>query len=98
MKHSYQEVDEHIQWLMNFMKEEYPNDFELVLDSSFAAIKSKLTTLTFLREDIRTPACFTEKVPAIERIIEDWNEAENKVLEDIKALLEKKVKENQNAD
>ena len=98
MKHSYQEVDEHIQQLMNFMKEEYPNDFELVLDSSFASIKSKLTTMTFLRADLRSPACFTEKMPEIEKIIESWNDAESKVLEDIKTLLEKKIKENSNAN
>lgn len=55
MSYQYQEIDEHIQWLINFMKEEYPNDFELVIDSSFAKLRSTLITRTFLREDIRNP-------------------------------------------
>lgn len=30
MNHLYEEIDEHIQWLINFMNEEYPNNYELV--------------------------------------------------------------------
>lgn len=54
-KYNYEQIDEHIQWLINFMKEEYPNDFEIVLDSFHAEIRSKLITLNFLSNELKQP-------------------------------------------
>ena len=38
MNHLYEEIDEHIQWLINFMNEEYPNNYELVIDNNSGTI------------------------------------------------------------
>lgn len=62
MKYSYEEIDEHIQWLINFMRQEYPNDFELVIDSTYAKVRSTLETRNFLRADLRTPEGFGKEV------------------------------------
>lgn len=52
MNYSYEEIDEHIQWLINFMKEEYPNNYELVIDSNSGMVKSNLQAQMFLRKDL----------------------------------------------
>lgn len=62
MKYSYEEIDEHIQWLINFMRQEYPTDFELVIDSTYAKVRSTLETRNFLRADLRTPEGFGKEV------------------------------------
>ena len=64
MNHFYEEIDEHIQWLINFMNEEYPNNYELVIDSNSGTIRSTLQAQMFLRNDLRNPEGFrkaTEK-------------------------------------
>lgn len=64
MNHFYEEIDEHIQWLINFMNEEYPNNYELVIDNNSGTIRSTLQAQMFLRNDLRSPEGFrkaTEK-------------------------------------
>ena len=64
MNHFYEEIDEHIQWLINFMNEEYPNNYELVIDNNSGIIRSTLQAQMFLRNDLRSPEGFrkaTEK-------------------------------------
>lgn len=64
MNHFYEEIDEHIQWLINFMNEEYPNNYELVIDNNSGTIRSTLQAQMFLRNDLRSPKGFrkaTEK-------------------------------------
>lgn len=64
MNHLYEEIDEHIQWLINFMNEEYPNNYELVIDNNSGTIHSTLQAQMFLRNDLRSPEGFrkaTEK-------------------------------------
>lgn len=64
MNHFYEEIDEHIQWLINFMNEEYPNNYELVIDNNSGTIRSTLQAQMFLRNDLRNPEGFgkaTEK-------------------------------------
>lgn len=64
MNHLYEEIDEHIQWLINFMNEEYPNNYELVIDNNSGTIRSTLQVQMFLRNDLRNPEGFrkaTEK-------------------------------------
>lgn len=53
MNYQYEEIDEHIQWLINFMKEEYPNNYELIIDNNSGTIRSTLQAQTFLRNDLR---------------------------------------------
>lgn len=55
MNHLYEEIDEHIQWLINFMNEEYPNNYELVIDNNSGTIRSTLQAQMFLRNDLRSP-------------------------------------------
>lgn len=52
MKHNYEEINEHIQWLIKFMQEEYPNDFELTINSIGADIHSTLITMSFLDDNV----------------------------------------------
>lgn len=52
MNYSYEEIDEHIQWLINFMKEEYPNNYKLVIGSNSGMIKNNLQAQMFLRKDL----------------------------------------------
>lgn len=58
MNYSYEEIDERIQWLINFMKEEYPNNYELIIDSNSGTIKSNLQAQMFLRKDLCSPEGF----------------------------------------
>jgi hypothetical protein len=64
MNHLYEEIDEHIQWLINFMNKEYPNNYELVIDNNSGIIRSTLQAQMFMRNDLRNPEGFrkvTEK-------------------------------------
>ena len=58
MNRLYEEIDEHIQWLINFMNEEYPNNYELVIDNNSGTIRSTLQAQMFLRNDLRNPEGF----------------------------------------
>lgn len=60
MNHFYEEIDEHIQWLINFMNEEYPNNYELVIDNNSGTIRSTLQAQMFLRNDLRSPEGFSK--------------------------------------
>jgi hypothetical protein len=75
MNHLYEEIDERIQWLINFMNEEYPNNYELVIDNNSGTIRSTLQAQMFLRNDLRNPEGFrkaTEKPMSkiVERLVE----------------------------
>lgn len=48
--HSYEEYNEPIQKLISLMKDDYPNDFILEINSFSATIKSNLSTRVFLEE------------------------------------------------
>lgn len=50
MNHFYEEIDEHIQWLINFMNEEYPNNYELVIDNNSGTIRSTLQAQMFFEK------------------------------------------------
>lgn len=49
--HSYEEYNEPIQKLISLMKDDYPNDFILEINSFSAIIKSNLSTRVFLEEN-----------------------------------------------
>lgn len=79
MNHFYEEIDEHIQWLINFMNEEYPNNYELVIDNNSGTIRSTLQAQMFLRNDLRNPEGFrkaTEKPmnKFVEKLAEAYKE------------------------
>lgn len=79
MNHFYEEIDEHIQWLINFMNEEYPNNYELVIDNNSGTIRSTLQAQMFLRNDLRNPEGFrkaTEK--PMNKLVEGLVEATKK--------------------
>lgn len=52
MNYFYEEIDAHIQWLINFMNKEYPNNYELVIDNNSGTIRSTLQAQMFLRSDL----------------------------------------------
>lgn len=51
--YNYAQLDEHIQWLIEMMNREYPNNYELVIDSVGANIRSTQSDMTFLRKDLK---------------------------------------------
>ena len=52
-KYTYEQVNEHIQWLIEFMNIEYPNDFEIILNSNGAEIRSNLVTMSFISDKLK---------------------------------------------
>ncbi len=50
-KHSQEEINKLIQPLMDMMKEEYPNNAELIITPDFAMINYRLNDMTFEREN-----------------------------------------------
>ena len=55
MKHFYEEFNEPIQELIRLMEDDYPNDFELIINSTGAEIRSTLSTMNFLSEKLKKP-------------------------------------------
>lgn len=53
MKHFYEEFNEPIQELIKLMEDDYPNDFELIINSAGAEIRSTLSTMNFLSEKLK---------------------------------------------
>lgn len=49
-QYNYSQIDEHIQWLIEMMETEFPNGYELVIDSSGAEIRSTQQYLNFLNK------------------------------------------------
>lgn len=54
-QYSYEQIDEHIQWLIKMMNTEYPNNYELIIDSNSGTIRSTQANLVFLRQDLKRP-------------------------------------------
>lgn len=52
-KYTCKQVNEHIQWLIEFMNIEYPNDFEIILNSNGAEIRSSLVTMSFVSDKLK---------------------------------------------
>lgn len=46
-EYNYNIINEHIQWLMEMMNIEYPNNYEIVISSNYAEIRNKQTELNF---------------------------------------------------
>lgn len=51
--HNISQVDKHIQWLMRFMQDEYPNNYEIVIGPAYAQIRSTQREMTFIRDDTK---------------------------------------------
>ncbi len=49
-KYSHEQINELIQPLMDMMKEDYPNNAELIITPDFAMINYRLNDMTFERE------------------------------------------------
>lgn len=56
LKHSREEWNDILQKLMNMMEDDYPNNYELVVNSFSAEIRSNLTDMCFTRENILKPS------------------------------------------
>ncbi len=52
-KYSYEQINEYVQWLMNMMDTEYPNNYELVIDRECAKIRSNQPELIFIKEGLK---------------------------------------------
>ena len=52
-KYNITQIDEHIQWLMRFMQDEYPNNYEIVISPTFAQVRNTQTEMTFVRDDMK---------------------------------------------
>lgn len=51
-KYNYEQINEHLQWLMQMMDTEYPNNYELVVTGDYAEIRSTQTELNFLNKQL----------------------------------------------
>ena len=49
-KYSHEEINKLVQPLMDMMKEDYPNNAELIITPDFAMISYRLNDMTFARE------------------------------------------------
>ena len=49
-KYSHEEINKMIQPLMDMMKEDYPNNAELIITPDFAMINYRLNDMTFARK------------------------------------------------
>lgn len=49
-KYSHEEINKLIQPLMDMMKEDYPNNAELIITPDFAMVNYRLNDMTFTRE------------------------------------------------
>lgn len=56
LKHSREEWNDILQKLMTMMEDDYPNNYELVVNSFSAEIRSNLTDMCFTRENILKPS------------------------------------------
>ena len=56
LKHSRKEWNDILQKLMNMMEDDYPNNYELVINSFSAEIRNNLTDMCFTRENILKPS------------------------------------------
>lgn len=50
-KYSHEQINKLVQPLMDMMKEDYPNNAELIITPDFAMINYRLNDMTFARED-----------------------------------------------
>lgn len=53
--YNYQRISDLITPLMDMMREEYPNNAELVITSDFAKIQYTLTDMNFMRKGVTIP-------------------------------------------
>ena len=87
LKHNREEWDDILQKVMNMMEDDYPNNYELVVNSFSAEIRSNLTVMCFAREDIlkqSEPVSVNDsklRDEVIEEILRcedlDWNEIDD---------------------
>ena len=50
-EYNYQKINKLIRPLMEFMKTEYPNNYQLIIERDFACLNYNHTELTFMRKD-----------------------------------------------
>ena len=49
---NYEELQTHVKAIMDFMKENYPTNFEMVLTPEVATIRSTLQAITFINKPL----------------------------------------------
>ncbi len=50
-QYNYNQINEHIQWLIKMMDIEYPNNYQLVINNIGAQIRNTQSALIFIRND-----------------------------------------------
>lgn len=58
-EYNYESIDKHIQWLIKMMETEFPNGYELIINSNGAEIRSNQQYLNFLSNK------FKDKMPSV---------------------------------
>lgn len=56
MEYNWDNINEHLQWLMSYMKQEYPNDYELIIDSKSAQLFIKKSCSIYLNDQVFKPS------------------------------------------
>lgn len=75
-KYSYEQIDKHVQWLIKMMNIEYPNGYELVIDSNSGKIRSTQENLFFLNEDLKN-CCGRNNKPLLQALVDQNNQHNN---------------------
>lgn len=70
MDYNYEELQTHLKAIMDFMKEQYPNNFEMILSPKYAVIRSNMTALTFVNEPPK------DEVPKVESEVVESSDGE----------------------
>lgn len=91
LKHNYEDWSKSIQELIQMMRDDYPNDFELVITPIGAEMRSTLTTRVFAPADDNI-------ANDLARTVDDFSSRFSRFLEAVKKVGEKQEDRGQSED
>lgn len=68
---SYEQINELIKPLMDVMRDDYPNNAELVISADYATIRYTLNDMSFMRRDISLKVDASEAIDLLRTTIEE---------------------------
>lgn len=68
---SYEQINELIKPLMDVMRDDYPNNAELVISADYATIRYTLNDMSFMRRDISIEVDATKAMDLFKTLVED---------------------------
>lgn len=68
---SYEQINELIKPLMDVMRDDYPNNAELVISADYATIRYTLNDMSFMRRDISIEVDATKAMDVFKSMLEE---------------------------